>query len=85
MDKYQGQGGEFEVDKATGERRRKGEAPRAEPAGGGARDKDGKPIKESLDKCQPAMPAAPERAPWDAPAESAEPQSEPHTKTKKGA
>jgi hypothetical protein len=79
MDKYQGQGGEFEVDKATGERKRKGEAPKGEPAGGGARDRDGKPVKDNVDKCQPALPAAPARAPWDT--ESAEQQ----TKTKKGA
>lgn len=72
MDKFSGQGGDFEMDPVSRERRRKGEAPKAEPEGGGARDKDGKPLKEKIDKCQPALPA-PGRAPWDVdPAPAAE-------------
>ncbi len=75
MDKYHGQGGSYEVDPLTRERKLKGEPTKATDAGG-PRDKDGKPIVEKrAEKPEPAMPLAPEKAPWDteAPA-SAEPQ-----------
>lgn len=79
QDKFHGQGGSYEFDRATRERRRTDE-PRAEPAGGGARDKDGKPIQEKRPACEPAIPAAATRAPWEG-----EPEAPAEKPTRKGA
>jgi hypothetical protein len=75
MDKFSGQGGDFEFDPVSRERRRKGEAPKAEPEGGGARDKDGKRLVEKTpERPEPALPL-PGRAPWDVePSAEAAPQ-----------
>ena len=68
MDKHQGHGGTYEVDKASGERRLK-EKPTQPHATGGARDKDGE-LLEQLAKDAKPEPALPEPAPapWAAPA-----------------
>lgn len=80
QDKHHGQGGDFEVDATTRERRRKGDAPRSEPEGGGARDKEGKRLEEKgAEKPESALPA-PARAPWDTEAAAA-----PQPKKTKGA
>jgi hypothetical protein len=64
-DKYHGQGGGYRIDPGTRERRLDEEPTKPEPAGGGARDKDGRPLEEKRpDKPEAAIPA-PGKAPWD--------------------
>jgi hypothetical protein len=82
-DKHHGEGGTYEVDKATGERRRVEEATKPHPEGDRPRDAQGKPIEEKpAGNPQPALPA-PAPAPWasaeastpaPAPAPAAEPK-----------
>lgn len=73
MDKYHGQGGTYEFDPLTKERKLKGD-PTKPTDTGGPRDKDGKPIVEKPAETQPAIPPA-ARAPWDAePAAEAQPK-----------
>lgn len=69
MDKHHGHGGSYKIDPGARERRLDEEPTKPEPAGGGARDKDGERLKERRpDKPEPAIPA-PGRAPWDTEAE----------------
>lgn len=76
MDELHGEGGSFEVDKATGKRKRVGEKfNEHHPEGDRARDASGKPIDAQPIAPQPSFPA-PAAAPWD------EPRAE---KPKKGA
>ena len=86
-DKYHGQGGTYEVDKASGERVLKEGPTKPEPPGGGARDSDGKPIAKPVSTTESALPA-PAPAPWATPqaASSDTPiAAEPATPKKKGA
>ena len=69
MDKHHGEGGSYEIDQVTRERRLKEER-KPEPAGGGPRDKDGKPLADKTPATERAMPA-PGRAPWEADPEPA--------------
>jgi len=64
MDQYHGQGGVYEVDKATGERRLK-EAP-TKPSDAGACDKDGKPLNQGEARLESALPK-PGPASWASP------------------
>jgi len=76
MDEFHGEGGTFEIDKASGKRKRVGDAPKSHPDGDRARDQDGKPIAERQPKPQPALPA-PQLAPWEQPATAPGPKNPP--------
>lgn len=65
MDKHHGHGGSFEYDPKTKQRVLKDE-PTDMSGDGGPRDSKGKPIVEKrAEKPEPAIPAAPARAPWE--------------------
>lgn len=77
MDKHHGQGGTYLVNAASGERELT-DKPTQMLEGGGARDKDGKPLPEKKRATQPALPA-PGKAPWERAAQAQKPA------TRKGA
>ncbi len=76
MDKYHGEGGSYEIDKVSGERRPIGSPQKRHPGGDRARDEKGAPIDAPQASTEPALPAA-QPAPWAG-------ADEQRTKAKKG-
>jgi len=74
-DRHHGEGGSFEVEKSTGERRRSGE-PQKATAKGGARNKDGERVERARKTVEPGLPS-PKPAPWAKPDQAAQPAPEP--------
>jgi hypothetical protein len=88
-DQKQGEGGTFEIDKSTGERKRVGTAFKAHhEEGDRARDGKGEPIADVRREDHAALPAPAKRSPWDPQPVDAEPKVSPEGKpasSKKGA
>jgi hypothetical protein len=75
---HQGEGGTFEIDKSTGERKRVGIAFKPHhKEGDRARDGEGEPIAGVSREDHAALPAPAKQAPWDPQPAGAEPTASP--------